>query len=489
MANSACFGIHLGNTNGCIALSKDKVDVIANEAGDFVTPAVLTLLGDGSHVVGLPAKQQRCRNVKASAINVLQSVSCDASNEEDFDRVNQKCGGNLSRDGDELVYNLERDEESKTFTPQAVVEEILKYIHSIADHSVRIEEKTYPVVMSVPTFLGEKSRQVLCEAAQKVGFHVLQVITNPASACLAYDVLQDTEPCNILVYRMGNVSTEATILRAEDGFLTIKHTVHDENLGGKKFTDLMVEYIAKEFYQKYKLDPNESKKTMAKLFQHAENTKHILSNMQTAHIFVESLMDGVDFSHNISRARYENLFASIVPLYKKPLEQLLAEANFNIADIHKIILCGGGMKIPKLKTEITSMFPNAKLLTGLNEDEVLALGCVKQASIISKQWNHDLDVMDMELNFLPCDIVLQQNGSDTQIEAFKARTLIPAYTKFTSAIDTKKNKNVVFDIFEKKSDELTKIGQIEVNDVAEDAKEAEFSVKIDSNGVAIVVAQ
>lgn len=31
-------------------ITQDKVDVIANEAGDFVTPAVLTLLGDGSHV-------------------------------------------------------------------------------------------------------------------------------------------------------------------------------------------------------------------------------------------------------------------------------------------------------------------------------------------------------------------------------------------------------------------------------------------------------
>lgn len=359
---------------------------------------------------------------------------------------------------------------------------------AIANHSVRIQEKTCPVVVSVPTHLGEKSRKILCKAAQKVGFHVLQMITNPASACLAYDVLQDAEPCNILVYRMGNVSTEATIMRAEDGFLSIKHTILEENLGGKKFTDLLVEYIAKEYFQKYKLDPNESKKTMAKLFQHAENVKHILSNMQTAHIFVESLMDGVDFSHNISRARYENLFVNLVPLYRKPLEKLLSEANFDIGDIHKIILCGGGMKIPKMKTEISSMFPNAKLLTGLNEDEVLAIGCVKQASIISKQWNHDLDVMDMELNFLPCDIVLKQDGIDKEIEVFKTRSLIPAYTKFTTTVDDEK-KSVVFDIFEKTSDNLTKIGQIQVDDVANnDAKEVEFSVKLDSNGVEIDVA-
>lgn len=358
---------------------------------------------------------------------------------------------------------------------------------AIANHSLRIEDKTYPVVVSVPTHLSEKSRKVLCTAAQNVGFHVLQVITNPASACLAYDVLQDSEPCNILVYRMGNVSTEATILRAEDGFLSIKHTIHEGNLGGKKFTELLVDYIAKEFFQKYKLDPNESKKTMAKLFQHAENVKHILSNMQTAHIFVESLMDGVDFSHNISRARYENLFASIVPLYRKPLTTLLAEANFDIGDIQKIILCGGGMKIPKMKTEISSMFPNAKLLSGLNEDEVLALGCVKQASIISKQWNHDLDVMDMELNFLPCDIVLKETGTDKEIEAFKTRSLIPAYTKFMLTVDGKK-ENVVFDIFEKSSESMTKIGQIQVDDVGTEAKEVEFSVKLDSNGIEIVVA-
>ena len=44
---SAFFGLHVGRTNACVAVCKDgKSDVVANDAGDRTTPAMVTFSED-----------------------------------------------------------------------------------------------------------------------------------------------------------------------------------------------------------------------------------------------------------------------------------------------------------------------------------------------------------------------------------------------------------------------------------------------------------
>ena len=60
---AASFGIHVGNTSVCLAVSRDgKTDVVAAPTGDRVTPAIVAFT-DTEVVVGLAAKQGRLRNM------------------------------------------------------------------------------------------------------------------------------------------------------------------------------------------------------------------------------------------------------------------------------------------------------------------------------------------------------------------------------------------------------------------------------------------
>ena len=53
----------------CLAAEKDgRFDVIANDAGDFVTPTIYGLL-DGESLVGLSAKQLRGRKPTSVAVD------------------------------------------------------------------------------------------------------------------------------------------------------------------------------------------------------------------------------------------------------------------------------------------------------------------------------------------------------------------------------------------------------------------------------------
>ena len=69
--------------------------------------------------------------------------------------------------------------------------------------------------------------------------------------------------------------------------------------------------IAKEFVRKYKADPRETKRGKTKLKVNAENAKHVLSSLDTANCYIESLHEGIDYNGNLSRSRFELEFSKV----------------------------------------------------------------------------------------------------------------------------------------------------------------------------------
>ncbi|XP_012658816.1 heat shock 70 kDa protein 14 isoform X2 [Otolemur garnettii] len=68
----AAIGVHLGCTSACVAVYKDgRAGVVANDAGDRVTPAVVAY-SDNEEIVGLAAKQSRIRNISNTVMKVKQ---------------------------------------------------------------------------------------------------------------------------------------------------------------------------------------------------------------------------------------------------------------------------------------------------------------------------------------------------------------------------------------------------------------------------------
>ena len=62
---------------------------------------------------------------------------------------------------------------------------------------------------------------------------------------------------------------------------------------------------------KYQEDILKNKRGRAKLALEAEKVKHVLSTLDTAHCYVESLFDGMDFSTNVTRARFDNEISKV----------------------------------------------------------------------------------------------------------------------------------------------------------------------------------
>jgi|ERR1712150_128418 len=110
------------------------------------------------------------------------------------------------------------------------------------------------------------------------------------------------------------------------------------NVGGDNLTSILSDYLAEEFNRKFKVDPRESKRGKLKLYNNAETVKHILSTLDTAKCYIESLCDGIDFSTNVTRARFENEMSKMLPSLIDPIREVLTASGIKASDIDKLTL-------------------------------------------------------------------------------------------------------------------------------------------------------
>lgn len=100
---------------------------------------------------------------------------------------------------------------------------------------------------------------------------------------------------------------DVTVLSIDDGIYEIKAIASDLNLGGEDFDNMLLEYFAKEFKKKHKLDLHTSPKAMRRLKTQCERAKKTLSSSKKALIEIDSLFEGIDFMTYITRTKFEDL--------------------------------------------------------------------------------------------------------------------------------------------------------------------------------------
>lgn len=267
-------------------------------------------------------------------INNFQFLNVDLASAELSKAISSSCLCKVNLDP--LKYELSKgDDISASISPQEVAVNLLKNTYENATYAAP-ENSSLEAVLAVPVHWSQKSRQQYCQAVRDGGFDVLHVITEPSAALLAYQIGEDAnESSNVLVVRLGGLSSEITIMSVDNGLYSIVDSLNMPHLGGNVLTQALAEYLASEFCNKYKLDPRESRRTMVKLNQAAENVKHILSSMPSAHVFVESLMDGIDWSQNISRVRFENVISAKLALFTRPIDEFIKKNNVKVDKVDR----------------------------------------------------------------------------------------------------------------------------------------------------------
>ena len=190
----------------------------------------------------------------------------------------------------------------------------------------------------MPTNFTDKQKTALSKAAQEAGIEVLQFISEPVAAVLAYDARPEAKVSDkiIVVADLGGTRSDIAVIASRGGMYSILATAHDYEFAGTQLDQVLINHFAKEFIKKNKTDPRENPKSLAKLKLEAEATKKALSLGGNASLSVESLAEGIDFSSTINRSRYELLANKVFSGFTRLIEGAVKKAELDILDVDEV---------------------------------------------------------------------------------------------------------------------------------------------------------
>jgi len=376
---SKIIGIDLGTTNSCVAIMDGKTPrVIENAEGARTTPSVVAFLEDGERLVGQPARRQGVTNPTNTLFAIKRLIGrqyTDPMVEKDKGMVPYEIvkGPN----GDAWVKAHGAD-----YSPQQVSAFILQKMKEAAEQ--HLGEKVEKAVITVPAYFNDAQRQATKDAGKIAGLEVLRIINEPTAAALAYG-LDKNDGKKIAVYDLGGGTFDVSILEIGDGVFEVKSTNGDTFLGGEDFDLRIVDFLAEEFRKENSVDLRKDKLALQRLKEEAEKAKKELSFTTQYELnlpFISMNANGpLHLNIKLSRAKLEALVEDLVAKTIGPCEQALKDAGLKKSDIDEVILVGGMTRMPKVIETVKAFF-GREPHTGVNPDEVVALGAAVQAGVL-----------------------------------------------------------------------------------------------------------
>jgi molecular chaperone DnaK len=376
-------GIDLGTTNSCVAVMEGgKPKVIENAEGARTTPSVVAFTKDGERLIGQPAKRQAVTNPDNTIFAVKRLIGRrfdDPITKKDTELVPYQIV--KGKNGDAWVKAGGED-----YSPSQISAFTLQKMKETAE--AYLGETVTQAVITVPAYFNDAQRQATKDAGQIAGLEVLRIINEPTAAALAYG-LEKQDGKTIAVYDLGGGTFDISILEIGDGVFEVKSTNGDTFLGGEDFDAKLVEYLADKFKAKEGMDLRTDRLALQRLKEAAEKAKIELSSTQTTEInlpFITARMEGgattpLHLVETITRADLERLVQPLIDRSIEPVKKALADAGLKTSDIAEVVMVGGMTRMPKVREAVKNFF-GKEPHTGVNPDEVVAMGAAIQAGVL-----------------------------------------------------------------------------------------------------------
>ncbi|MCP5394094.1 MAG: molecular chaperone DnaK [Sphingomonadaceae bacterium] len=376
-------GIDLGTTNSCVAvMDGGKPKVVENSEGARTTPSIVAFTKDGERLIGQPAKRQAVTNPDNTLFAIKRLIGRrfdDPMTKKDMEMVPYNIV--KGKTGDAWVKAGGED-----YSPSQVSAFILQKMKETAESY--LGETVTQAVITVPAYFNDAQRQATKDAGQIAGLEVLRIINEPTAAALAYG-MEKEDGKTIAVYDLGGGTFDVSILEIGDGVFEVKSTNGDTFLGGEDFDGAIVEYLAEEFKKKENMDLKTDKLALQRLKEAAEKAKIELSSSAQTEInlpFITARMEGgattpLHLVETLTRSKLEQLVGDLIKRTLEPCKKALADAGIDKGGVDEVVLVGGMTRMPKVR-EVVEEFFGKKPHTGVNPDEVVAMGAAIQAGVL-----------------------------------------------------------------------------------------------------------
>uniref|UniRef100_A0A8C4QBN4 Heat shock 105/110 protein 1 n=1 Tax=Eptatretus burgeri TaxID=7764 RepID=A0A8C4QBN4_EPTBU len=182
---------------------------------------------------------------------------------------------------------------------------------------------------------------------------------------------------------LGHSAYQVALCAFNKGKLKILATAFDPYLGGRDFDEILTKHFCEEFCTRYRIDTRSRPRSYMRLLQECEKLKKLMSaNSTDIPMNIECFFNDIDVSGKLNRATFEEMCAHLLPRLKKPLVEVMQQADVKLDDVYSVEVVGGATRLPIVK-EVISRFFGKEISTTLNADEAVARGCALQCAMLS----------------------------------------------------------------------------------------------------------
>lgn len=415
-------GIDLGTTNSLVAvMNGDRPEILVDPlSGASLLPSAVSLLPDGSVLVGDAARRRATLHPRSSILSVKRFMGVGVEHLDASDRARHRF---VEAAGALRIVLEDRSGGEQALTPPEASSLILRELKRRAEQ--QLGEPVGRAVITVPAYFNDSQRQATRDAGRLAGLDVLRLVNEPTAAALAYGLDKHDEAV-VAVYDLGGGTFDVSILQLRSGLSEVLATGGDTRLGGDDFDRCLVDLLRQDLAipVQASLDAGD----LAIFLEAAERAKRELSQHEATRVELP-LSSGTRIA-TVTRAGFEAATEELIERTVARCRQALKDAGKQPADIDHVILVGGATRTPAVRRSVESFFGKAPL-AGIDPDAVVALGAAVQAGILSGSTT-DMLLLDV----VPLSLGIETMGG-VFTRLIDRNTTIPAAAReqFTTAVD------------------------------------------------------
>lgn len=338
----AIIGIDLGTTNSLACVYRNgRTELIPNELGEYKTNSVVSMMEDGSVLVGAAAKERLITHPESTAASFKVWM------------------------GTERLISLGK----KSFKPEELSSLVLKQI--LQDARQYLGEPVEEAVISVPAYFNDNQRCATKLAAQLAGLTVKRLINEPSAAALYYrHSMQEQSGSQMMVIDFGGGTLDVSIVECFENIIEITAIAGDNHLGGNDIDRAIVAYFCEQNgLSMEKLDSF----ALSSLYRQAEEAKIALSQRDTdTGVSVVLRQEDDKYSMVLTNKLLRQLCEPIFQKVRAVISRAMKD-RARVGKINEVILVGGSAQLTVFCDYLEELFGRRPAVQG-NTDEMVALG-------------------------------------------------------------------------------------------------------------------